>query len=105
MVVGKVLELIMKDGPGCGLHLNVDKTKVFLPKEYPRSRLAELVMKRVTKTIGLMDVIAKVNDPQCEVASDDLCNTLSVYYLTSTRLSLKEEWKFRSRKHCSRSLN
>ncbi|GJU07939.1 hypothetical protein Tco_1124369 [Tanacetum coccineum] len=35
-----VLELIIEDGPGCGLHLNVDKTKVFLPKEDPRSRLA-----------------------------------------------------------------
>ncbi|GJZ35077.1 putative reverse transcriptase domain-containing protein, partial [Tanacetum coccineum] len=35
LVVGKVLELIMEDGPGCGLHLNVDKTKVFLAKERP----------------------------------------------------------------------
>ncbi|GJS21096.1 hypothetical protein Tco_0449728, partial [Tanacetum coccineum] len=40
LVVGKVLELIMEDGPGCGLHLNVDKTEVFLPKEDPQSRLA-----------------------------------------------------------------
>ncbi|GKB86300.1 hypothetical protein Tco_0958572, partial [Tanacetum coccineum] len=40
MVVGKVLELIMEDGSWCGLHLNVDKTKVFCPKEDPRSRLA-----------------------------------------------------------------
>ncbi|GJY66892.1 putative reverse transcriptase domain-containing protein [Tanacetum coccineum] len=39
LVVGKVLELIMKDGPCCGLHLNVDKTKVFWPKEDPKSRL------------------------------------------------------------------
>ncbi|GJS85915.1 putative reverse transcriptase domain-containing protein [Tanacetum coccineum] len=88
MFVGKVLELITKDGPGCGLHLNIDKTGVFWPKEDPRSRLAgifppniarslhgvkllggpasvdfdfcnELVMKRVTKTIGLMDATAK----------------------------------------------
>ncbi|GKD90451.1 retrovirus-related pol polyprotein from transposon TNT 1-94, partial [Tanacetum coccineum] len=27
LVVGKVLELIMEDGPRCGLHLNVDKTE------------------------------------------------------------------------------
>ncbi|GKC42827.1 putative reverse transcriptase domain-containing protein [Tanacetum coccineum] len=82
VVVGKVLELIMEDGPGCGLHLIVDKTEVFWPKKDPRSRLAgicppniawplhgvkllsgpasvdfdfcnELVMKRVAKTIGL----------------------------------------------------
>ncbi|GJT95934.1 putative reverse transcriptase domain-containing protein [Tanacetum coccineum] len=39
VVVGKVLELIMEDRPGCGLHLNVDKTEVFWPKEDPRSRL------------------------------------------------------------------
>ncbi|GKC17257.1 hypothetical protein Tco_1014039 [Tanacetum coccineum] len=92
VVVGKVLELIMEDGLGCGLHLNVDKLKFFLPKEDPRSRLAgifppnialplhgvkllggpasvdfdfcnELVMKRVAKTIRLMDAIAKINDP------------------------------------------
>nr|GEY47173.1 ABC transporter A family member 9-like [Tanacetum cinerariifolium] len=61
VVVGKVLELIMEDGPGCGLHLNVDKTEVFWPKEEPRSRLA------VAKTIVLMDVIAKIYDPQCDV--------------------------------------
>ncbi|GJU40693.1 RNA-directed DNA polymerase, eukaryota [Tanacetum coccineum] len=29
LVIGKVLELIMKDGPRCGLHLNIDKTEVF----------------------------------------------------------------------------
>ncbi|GKB82154.1 hypothetical protein Tco_0949049, partial [Tanacetum coccineum] len=39
LVVGKVLELIMEDGPRRGLHLNVDKTKVFWPREDPRSRL------------------------------------------------------------------
>nr|GEU60682.1 hypothetical protein [Tanacetum cinerariifolium] len=29
----------MEDGPRCGLHLNVDKTEIFWPKEDPRSRL------------------------------------------------------------------
>ncbi|GKF49959.1 hypothetical protein Tco_0143210, partial [Tanacetum coccineum] len=96
LVVGKVLELIMEDGSHCGLHLNVDKTEVFWPKEDPRSRLvgvfppnsawlmhgvkllggsvsvnfgfnSELVMKRVAKTIVLMDAVAKINDPQCEL--------------------------------------
>jgi hypothetical protein len=33
LVVGKVLEMIMMDGPSRGLHLNVDKTEVFWPKE------------------------------------------------------------------------
>ncbi|GKG17561.1 hypothetical protein Tco_0362518, partial [Tanacetum coccineum] len=96
LVVGKILELIMKDGPHYGLHLNIDKTKIFWPKEDPRSRLmgvfppnigrpgygdkllggpvsmdfdysSELVMKRVAKTIELMNDVAKINDPQCEL--------------------------------------
>ncbi|GJT81213.1 zinc finger, CCHC-type containing protein [Tanacetum coccineum] len=111
VVVGKVLELIMEDGPGCGLHLNVDKTEVFWPKEDPRSRLAgifppniarplhgvkllggpasvdfdfcnELVMKRVAKTIGLMDAIAKINDPQCELLLLRSCTGISRLYFT-----------------------
>ncbi|GJU02808.1 reverse transcriptase domain-containing protein [Tanacetum coccineum] len=111
MVVGKVLELIMEDGPGCGLHLNVDKTEVFWPKEDPRSRLAgifppniarplhgvkllggpasvdfdfcnELVTKRVAKTIGLMDAISKINDPQCELLLLRSCTGISRLYFT-----------------------
>ncbi|GKB04677.1 putative reverse transcriptase domain-containing protein [Tanacetum coccineum] len=93
LVVGKVLELITEDGPRCGLHLNIDKTELFWPKEDPRSRLegvfppnisrplhgvkllggpvsvdadfsSALVMKRVSKTIGILDTVAKINDPQ-----------------------------------------
>ncbi|GKD71721.1 hypothetical protein Tco_1325811 [Tanacetum coccineum] len=96
LVVGKVLESIMKDGPCCGLHLNVYKTEVLLPKEDPISRLvcvfppniartlhgvkllggpasvefdfsSELVMERVTKTIELVDIISKINDPRSEL--------------------------------------
>ncbi|GJT70041.1 hypothetical protein Tco_1029327 [Tanacetum coccineum] len=36
-------------GPGCGLHLNVDKTKVFWPKEDPRSRLAGIPLFSISK--------------------------------------------------------
>ncbi|GJZ77386.1 hypothetical protein Tco_0642058 [Tanacetum coccineum] len=68
MVVGKVLELIMEDGPGCGLHLNVDKTK--------------LVTKRVAKTIGLMDAISKINDPQCELLLLRSCTGIFRLYFT-----------------------
>ncbi|GKC14602.1 hypothetical protein Tco_1011384 [Tanacetum coccineum] len=93
------------------MHLNVDKTEVFWPKEDPRSRLAgifppniarplhgvkllggpasvdfdfcnELVMKRVTKTIRLMDAIAKVNDPQCELLLLRSCTGISRPYVT-----------------------
>ncbi|GJZ27620.1 putative reverse transcriptase domain-containing protein [Tanacetum coccineum] len=88
LVIGKVLELFIQDGPRCGLHLNVHKTEVFWPKEAPRSRLegvfppnisrplhgvklvgvpvsvdfnfsSELVMKIASKPIGLMDVSAQ----------------------------------------------
>ncbi|GKD40780.1 putative reverse transcriptase domain-containing protein [Tanacetum coccineum] len=72
LVVGKVLELITEDGPRRDLHLNVDKTELFWPKEDPRSSVdadfsSALVMKRVSKTIGLLDTVAKINDPQCDV--------------------------------------
>ncbi|GJT33248.1 hypothetical protein Tco_0923667 [Tanacetum coccineum] len=40
LVVGKVLELILEDGPRIGLRVNVDKTKKFWPKKDARSRLA-----------------------------------------------------------------
>ncbi|GKB75706.1 reverse transcriptase domain-containing protein [Tanacetum coccineum] len=109
LVVGKVLELIMEDGPRCGLHLNVDKTEVFWPKEDPKSRLegifppniswpvhgvkllggpasvdfdfgCELVKKRVSKTIELMDKVAKINDPQCELLLLRACTGISKLY-------------------------
>ncbi|GJY68557.1 putative reverse transcriptase domain-containing protein [Tanacetum coccineum] len=72
VVVGKVLELIMEDGLGHGLHLNVDKTEVFY-FDFGN----ELVMKRVAKTIRLMDVIAKINDPQCELMLLHSCTGFS----------------------------
>ncbi|GJY17373.1 ankyrin repeat-containing protein ITN1-like protein [Tanacetum coccineum] len=101
----------MEDGSGRVLHLNVDKTGVFWLKEDPRSRLAgifssniarplhgvkllggsasvdfdfcnELVMKRVAKTIGLMDAIAKINDPQCELLLLRSCTGISMLYFT-----------------------
>ncbi|GJV24689.1 hypothetical protein Tco_1377384 [Tanacetum coccineum] len=109
LVVGKVLELITEDGPRCGLHLNVDKTELFWPKENPRSRLEgvfppnisrplhvvkllggpvsvdpdfsnALVTKRVSKTIGLLDAVAKINDPQCELLLIRACAGISKLY-------------------------
>ncbi|GJU78763.1 reverse transcriptase domain-containing protein, partial [Tanacetum coccineum] len=109
LVVGQVLDLITKDGPRCGLHLNVDKTELFWPKEDPRSRLegifppnisrplhgvkllggpvsvdvdfgSALVMKRVSKTIGLLNAVAKINDPQCELLLIRACAGVSKLY-------------------------
>ncbi|GJU02522.1 hypothetical protein Tco_1112860 [Tanacetum coccineum] len=111
LVVGEVLKLIMEDGPRRGLHFNVDKTEVICPKEDPRSRLTcvftpdivrplrgvkllggpasvgfdfcnDLVMKRVAKTIVLMDVVAKINDPQCELLLLRSCTGISRLYFT-----------------------
>ncbi|GJV46009.1 hypothetical protein Tco_1430545 [Tanacetum coccineum] len=76
LVVGRVLELIMEDGPRRGLYLNVDKTKVFLPMEDPRSRLA------VAKSIELMDDVAKINDPQCELPLLRACAGVSKLYFS-----------------------
>nr|GEX51598.1 hypothetical protein [Tanacetum cinerariifolium] len=41
---------------------------------------SELVMKRVSKTIGLMDVVAKINDPQCELLLLRACTGISKLY-------------------------
>ncbi|GJZ63093.1 hypothetical protein Tco_0619514 [Tanacetum coccineum] len=72
LVIGKVLELITEDGPRCGLHLNVEKTKLFWPKEDPKSR--------VSKTIGLLDAVAKINDPQCKLLLIRACTGVSKLY-------------------------
>ncbi|GJY10531.1 hypothetical protein Tco_0378716 [Tanacetum coccineum] len=111
LVVGEVLKLIMKEGPRCGLHLNVDKIEVFWLKEDPRSRLTgvfppnisrplrgvkllggpasvdfyfcnDRVMKRVAKTIVLMDEVAKINNPQCELLLLRSCTGISRLYFT-----------------------
>ncbi|GJU90737.1 hypothetical protein Tco_1303160 [Tanacetum coccineum] len=104
-------EPLGQDGPRYGLHLNVDKTELFWPKEDPRSRLegifphnisrplhgvkllggpvsvdvdfgSALVMKRVSKTIGLLDAVAKINDPQCELLLIRACAGVSKLYFT-----------------------
>nr|GEX47540.1 zinc finger, CCHC-type [Tanacetum cinerariifolium] len=111
IVAGIATGALSKDGLGCGLYLNVDKTEVFWPNEDPRSRRAcifspniarplhgvkllggpasvdfefcnELVIKRVTKTIRLMDAIAKINDPQCELLLLRSCAEISRLYFT-----------------------
>ncbi|GKD77849.1 hypothetical protein Tco_1340470 [Tanacetum coccineum] len=41
-----------------------------------------LVMKRVSKTIGLLDVVAKINDPQCELLLIRACAGVSKLYFT-----------------------
>nr|GEV25202.1 hypothetical protein [Tanacetum cinerariifolium] len=64
LVVGEVLKVIMDDGPRRGLHFNVDKTE------------------RVAKSIELMDVIAKINDPRCELLLLRACACISKLYFS-----------------------
>ncbi|GJX36969.1 hypothetical protein Tco_0250272, partial [Tanacetum coccineum] len=42
----------------------------------------ELVMKRLRKTIRLMDALAKINDPQCELLLLNSCTGISRLYFT-----------------------
>lgn len=92
-------------------YTSIDKTEVFWPKEDPRSRYAgvfppnisrpvhgvkllggpvsvdfefgsKLVLKRVAKTIDLMDAVAKLNDPQCELLLLRTCAGISKLYFS-----------------------
>ncbi|KAK9732675.1 hypothetical protein RND81_04G014600 [Saponaria officinalis] len=109
LVVGKVLELLTRDGPRSGLHLNIGKTEIFWPSEDPRSRLSgvfpsaiarplrgvkvlggpvsvcpvfssDLVVSRMTRTIELMDSIAMIDDPQSELLLIRACTGISKLY-------------------------
>ncbi|GJV76459.1 hypothetical protein Tco_1508043, partial [Tanacetum coccineum] len=96
LMVAKALDIIKTDGPTRGLFLNVDKTELFWPVEDPRSKMdgvfpinisrplngvkllggsvsldegfcRDLALKRVSKTISLMEAIHKLYDPQCDI--------------------------------------
>lgn len=111
MMVSKALGIIMEDGPALGLHLNVDKTELFWPSEDPRCRVgglfprnisrptkgvkllggavsldgdfcSDLALKRVTKTIELMEAIKKLRDPQCEMLLLRACSGVSRLYFS-----------------------
>ncbi|GJV46925.1 putative reverse transcriptase domain-containing protein [Tanacetum coccineum] len=91
LVVEKVLELIVEDGPRCGLHLNVDKPDAFFgPKSTPEAELkVELAMKGVSKTIVLMDTVAHINDPQCVATSSG--------FVLSPLWAVFDDWQWRTR--------
>ncbi|GKA81556.1 40S ribosomal protein S28 [Tanacetum coccineum] len=79
LVMGKVLELIMKDGPRYGLHLNVDKTKVFWPKEDPRSRLKDILFHVLHATYRVFELLKFFWTPNTQA----LCSYLGAYYHAS----------------------
>ena len=101
--------MISAEGPSLGLHVNVAKTELFWPSEDPRSRLegvfppdiarpslgvrllgglvsadssfcGDLVSQRVSKTIELMDAVAQLDDPQCELLLLRACTGVSKLY-------------------------
>ncbi|KAL9232306.1 hypothetical protein vseg_007431 [Gypsophila vaccaria] len=105
--VGRVLDLILADGPRFGLHLNVSKTELFWPTEGPRSRLPDVFPtfiarplcgvsvlggpvstcpifggELVTKTVELMDLVARFEDPQCELLLLRACTGISKLYIS-----------------------
>ncbi|GKC89036.1 hypothetical protein Tco_1149685 [Tanacetum coccineum] len=104
-----VLKLIKDDGPEYGLHLNIDKTKVFCSKEDPRSRLACIFPPNIAwpldgvKLLGgpasvdfdfcnelvLMDAIAMINDPQCELLLLHSCTGFGDWKWRSVGLQTK----------------
>ncbi|GKB65597.1 basic 7S globulin-like protein [Tanacetum coccineum] len=68
LVVGKVLELIIEDGPW--------------PASVDFDFCSQPVMKRVAKTIELMDAVATINDPQCELLLLHSCIGISNLYFS-----------------------
>nr|GEX01144.1 hypothetical protein [Tanacetum cinerariifolium] len=64
LVVGKVMELIMEDGPRGHVSVDFDFS-------------SELVLKRVAKSIELLDAVFKLNDPQCELLLLHACAGIS----------------------------
>ncbi|GJS26871.1 hypothetical protein Tco_0487491 [Tanacetum coccineum] len=103
LVMGKVLELIMDDGPRCGLHLNVDKTEplhgvIILGRSanVDFNYSSELAVKRAAKTIELIDAIAKIDDPHCELLLLRACAGISKLYFTMRTCS---PWVFERVQH------
>ncbi|GKE57826.1 hypothetical protein Tco_1497011 [Tanacetum coccineum] len=77
----------MDDGPRCGLHLNVDKTEplhggIILGRSanVDFNYSSELAVKRAAKTIELIDAVAKIDDPHCELLLLRACAGISKLY-------------------------
>ena len=51
--------------------------------------ISELVMKRVAQTIELMDAVAKINDPQCELLLLRACTGIFKPHFTMCTWSSK----------------
>ncbi|KAL8167613.1 hypothetical protein V2J09_009112 [Rumex salicifolius] len=114
LMVAKARDIIRADWSARGLFLNVDKTELFWPVEDPRSNVegvfpiiisrpcggvkligdcvsldmgffGDLGLKRVSKTIELIEVVNRLNDPQCELLLLHNCaGVMKLYYALRT---------------------
>ncbi|XP_026395904.1 uncharacterized protein LOC113290525 [Papaver somniferum] len=108
--VAKALRIIEIEGPGRGLHININKTEVFCPSIDPRSIadgvfpldiggpsngvkllggpsvsldlnfISDTMLSRVNKIVQLMSVIKKLKDPQSEMLLHRNCTGVSRLY-------------------------
>ncbi|GKE83498.1 auxilin-like protein, partial [Tanacetum coccineum] len=109
LMVAKALDIIRSDGPGHGLFLNIDKTELIFPVNVSRPLngvtllggsvsldadfYRDLTLKRVSKTVSLIEAIHKLYDPQCELILLRNCAgvaKLSYALRTCSPLSLME---------------
>ncbi|XP_056685317.1 uncharacterized protein [Spinacia oleracea] len=110
-LVSSALQVITTEGPTMGLHLNVEKTEIFWPTPDPRSYdstlfppsiarprdgvkllggpisldadfCSRLIEDRVARTVGLMEVVAGLNDPQSELLLLRSCVGVSRLYFS-----------------------
>ncbi|XP_026426417.1 uncharacterized protein LOC113322530 isoform X1 [Papaver somniferum] len=107
--VSRALKILQEDGPRCGLHLNITKTKIFWPSYDPRRDVdnvfptnigkpvggvkllggqvsldmdfcSGIVLNRVDKTIQFVNKIQELHDPQCELLLLRSCTEVSRLY-------------------------
>ncbi|XP_026428642.1 uncharacterized protein LOC113324540 [Papaver somniferum] len=109
LMVAKALQIIQDEGAARGIFLNIRKTELFWPSPDPRASTigvfppyisrpekgvkllgapfsldaqfnADMVVRRVHKTVELVDAIEKLEDPQCELLLFRNCAGVSRLY-------------------------
>ncbi|GJR09741.1 RNA-directed DNA polymerase, eukaryota, reverse transcriptase zinc-binding domain protein [Tanacetum coccineum] len=122
LMVAKAIDIIKTDGPTRGMFLNVDKPELFWHVDDPRSKAEgvfpinisrslnsvkllggsvsldegfcrDLALKRVSKTISLVEAIHKLYDPQCDLLF--LCNCVGVAKLSYALRTWFGDWQWR----------
>nr|GEW78684.1 hypothetical protein [Tanacetum cinerariifolium] len=89
LVVGEVLELIMKDVPYHGLHLNIEKTMIFLPKEDPKSKIAGVFPPNISRTFHGVKLLSGPASVDFDFSNDVLKYGFQSSKLQSASLQMK----------------